>query len=43
MSLQSVLAQTITDLEIIVVDGSNNDDTRNKLIKLMTVGLITCK
>jgi len=34
MSLQSVLAQTITDLEIIVVDGSNNDDTRKQVNKI---------
>lgn len=30
-SLKSVLNQTVTDLEVIVVDGSDNDDTQKKV------------
>jgi glycosyltransferase involved in cell wall biosynthesis len=30
-SLKSVLGQNITDLEVIVVDGSNNDDTQKQV------------
>jgi glycosyltransferase involved in cell wall biosynthesis len=33
-SVQSVLDQTYTDLEVIVVDGSDNDDTRKKITSL---------